>query len=290
MNSKINISDLHFKQLSFEDFKTLVQWAEAEGWNPGPYDAEVYWNTDPEGFYGYYYNNELIGGGSIVSYDSEFGFMGFFIVKLEYRSIGIGKELWYQRRDTLLNRLQKGAAIGMDGVVAMQPFYEKGGFKIAFRDERYEKTGTAFTIDKNISPIEDNDLESVLAYDKKCFGFARPQFLKPWLKLPQTKTFKYVEGGSLKGFAVVRKANTGYKVCPLFADNADIAEELYKACLNSVVGEVLYMDIPVINKGAVELIKKHKAIYAFECARMYYGNPPNIDINKIYGITTFELG
>ncbi len=286
----INISDLHFKKLDFEDLKTLVQWAEDEGWNPGPYDAEVYWNTDPEGFYGYYYDNELIGGGSIVSYNAEFGFMGFFIVKPEYRSAGIGKQLWYQRRDTLLNRLHKDAAIGMDGVLAMQPFYEKGGFKIAFRDERYEKIGEAFDIDKKISEIEDSDIDSVLAYDKQCFGFARPQFLKPWLKLPETKTFKYVEGGSLKGFAVVRKANTGYKVCPLFADNSNIAEELYKACLNSVIGKPLYLDIPVINEAAVNLIKKYNATYVFECARMYYGNPPVVDINKVFGITTFELG
>jgi len=28
----------------------------------------------------------------------------------------------------------------------MQPFYEKGGFKIVFRDERYEKTGIGFIV------------------------------------------------------------------------------------------------------------------------------------------------
>ncbi len=114
--------------------------------------------------------------------------------------------------------------------------------------------------------------------------------MKPWLKLPDNKTFKYIDEGKLKGFAVVRKANKGYKVCPLFADNEIIAEELYKACLNSVVGEPLYFDIPVINKGAVNIIKKFKADYVFECARMYYGKQPEMDIDKIFGITTFELG
>ncbi len=96
---------------------------------------------------------EMIGGGSIVSYNKEFGFMGFFIVKPDYRAHGIGKKLWYQRRDTLLSRLNKGASIGMDGVIAMQPFYKKGGFEISFRDERYENIGKEFKIDKNISPI-----------------------------------------------------------------------------------------------------------------------------------------
>ncbi|MFK7947270.1 MAG: hypothetical protein AB8G11_06765 [Saprospiraceae bacterium] len=40
----------------------------------------------------------------------------------------------------------------------------------------------------------------------------------------------------------------------------------------------------------VALIKKDDAKYVFECARMYYGNPPKVDFNKVFGITTFELG
>ena len=286
----INLDDLHFQKLDLEGVKTLVKWAEEEGWNPGPHDADVYFATDPDGYYGYFVDRELIAGGAIVSYNNEFGFMGLFIVKPEYRDNGIGRKIWYQRRDTLLKRLNEGASIGMDGVIAMQPFYNKGGFEIAFRDERYERIGTEFDTDKNISPISENDFESILEYDKQCFGFSRPQFMKPWLKLPGNKTFKYVEDGKVKGFAIVRKAVKGHKVCPLFADNEFIADELYKACLNSVIGEPLYLDIPVTNPKAVELIKKYNATYVFECARMYYGNPPEVEFNKVFGLTTFEIG
>ncbi|MGA9292485.1 MAG: GNAT family N-acetyltransferase, partial [Ignavibacteriaceae bacterium] len=275
----INLNELQFQKLDLKGVKTLVNRAKAEGWNPGPYDAEVFYATDPDGFYGYFHDGTMIAGGSIVSYNKKFGFMGFFIVKPEYRSMGIGRKLWYQRRDTLLTRINEDAPIGMDGVIAMQPFYKQGGFEILFRDERYEKTGMKFNINENISPISDEDRDTILEYDKQCFGFYRPQFLKPWLKLPGNKTFKYTEDDKLKGFAIVRKADKGYKVCPLFADNEMIAEELYKACLNSVQGESLFLDIPVVNKGAVNLIKRYNGTYVFECARMYYGKPPDIDIN-----------
>ncbi len=60
--------------------------------------------------------------------------------------------------------------------------------------------------------------------------------------------------------------------------------------LNSVTGQPLFLDIPVINRDAVALIKKYKTNYVFECARMYYGKSPQIDIRKVFGITTFELG
>lgn len=282
--------ELQFRLLDLDGLKTLVNWAAQEGWNPGPRDAEVFFATDPEGFYGYFDHDEMIAGGSIVSYQKAFGFMGFFIVKPEYRSSGIGHKLWYQRRDTLLSRLNPGAAIGMDGVVAMQPFYKKGGFEIAFRDERHEKTGTAFVIEDHITPITDEDFEAIMVYDLQCFGFERSRFMKSWLKLPESKTFKFIENGRHKGFAVMRKANKGYKICPLFADDAAVATELYKACLNAVPGEPVYLDIPVVNQAAVELTKAFNTTYVFECARMYYGKPPDIPIDKVFGITTFELG
>jgi GNAT superfamily N-acetyltransferase len=281
---------LAFEKLNFEGLKTLVKWAELEGWNPGPYDAEVFWATDPEGYYGYFKDGELIAGGSIVAYGDAFGFMGFFIVKPEFRSHGIGRNLWYQRKDTLLGRLKPGAPIGMDGVVDMQPFYRKGGFEIAFRDERHELIGSKMEVDNHISPIGENDFDSILEYDRRCFGFYRPQFLKPWLQMPEVKTFQYIENSRLKGFAVLRKATKGFKICPLFADTAIVAEALYKACLNAVPGQPVYLDIPVSNPAAVALTKKFNTTYVFECARMYYGKAPEVALDKIFGVTTFELG
>ncbi|MCB9045312.1 MAG: GNAT family N-acetyltransferase [Chitinophagales bacterium] len=286
----LNTTQLQIQQLDRQGLDTLVSWAKAEGWNPGPYDADVFWATDPEGFVGYYHNDELIGGGSVVAYNGLFGFMGFFIVKPEYRSVGIGRKLWYQRRDMLLSRLQPGAAIGMDGVLAIQPFYEDGGFSIAFRDERYERTGTEFAVHHNVTPVSGNDIPAVLDYDTLCFGVPRLQFMDRWLNMPESKAFKYMDEGNIRGVAVLRKADTGYKIGPLFADNANIAEELYKACLNEVPGEQVYLDIPVANTAAVQLVQKYNATYVFECARMYYGTPPALPVEKIFGITSFELG
>ncbi len=285
-----SLEKLKLKKLDKNGLKTLVDWARNEGWNPGKHDFEVFWETDPDGFYGFYSGDELIAGGAVVSYNGEFGFMGLFIVHPEFRGQGIGRKLWYLRRDLLLERLKDGAAIGMDGVVDMQPFYEKGGFNIAFRDERYECMGQATSFSDSISRIESGDFEKIMNYDLTCFGYKRETFLKHWLALSDSNAFKFSKMGEVYGYAVIRKVNSGFKIGPLFADNDEVAEELYKACLNSAVEMPVYLDIPVINKGAVELVKKYQAKYVFECARMYYGEQPDVDINKVYGITTFELG
>ena len=77
--------------------------------------------------------------------------MGLFIVKPHYRGVGIGAQLWHFRKSLLLSRLKKQAAIGMDGVVAMQPFYNQGGFEIHFRNERYQRRGEVFETNSNRS-------------------------------------------------------------------------------------------------------------------------------------------
>lgn len=286
----INLDNLTLTKLCKNDLKTLVDWARNEGWNPGAYDYHAFWNTDPEGYYGFFYQDKLIAGGAIVSYSGTFGFMGLFIVHADFRGLGIGTKLWYLRRDLLLKRINNNAAIGMDGVVAMQPFYEKGGFNIAFRDERYECIGKKYPPNKAISLITSTDHEMINAYDIQCFGYKRKRFLENWLVLPESKAFKFYEDNKIKGYAVIRKVDSGYKIGPLFANNNEIAEALYKACLNTAIDAPVYLDIPVINNGAVALVKKYNAKYVFECARMHYRECTEMDPHKIYGITTFELG
>ena len=279
-----------FRKLIFSEFEILVDWAVKEGWNPGLHDAAVFWATDPDGFYGYFDQDTMIGGGSIVSYGGEMGFMGFFIVRPDYRAKGLGTELWFLRRNTLLGRLQPNAPIAMDGILAMQPFYQKGGFVVDYRDERYEKIGQSYPANPLVQPTTANDFEGIVALDKACFGVERAHFFKLWLETKGSKSFSYVDKGGLQGIAVMRPAQTGYRIGPLYAENETVAVALYERCLSEAVGEAGYLDIPVSNEAAVNLVKTYNATYVFECARMYYGAPPKTAMDKLFGLTAFEIG
>ena len=283
-------SDLVFKQLDLTGLRVLIDWALSEGWNPGLSDAELFYAADENGFVGCFIEDELIGGGALVSYDDDFGFMGLFIVKPEFKGTGIGARLWHFRKNTLLARLKNNAAIGMDGVITMQDFYKKGGFEIAFRDERYQRIGEVFESDPNVSNFTIEDLTAILDFDLECFGVNRKKFLVPWLLSANARSITYKSTDGLKGFAVIRKCHLGYKIGPLFAENFSIAEALYKTCLTIGQGEQIFLDIPVVNKDAIDLVKKFKAEYVFECARMYAGTPPKSSLIKVFGITSFELG
>ena len=172
----------------------------------------------------------------------------------------------------------------------MQPFYNKGGFNIAFRDERYEFNSMTIPFSTNVSLINEEDYDKIIEYDTISFGCQRTSFFKNWLRMPESRAIKYTENNKVLGYAVIRKAETGYKIGPLFGNNKIIAEELFKSCLCIDSNNSVFLDIPTTNQNAVSLVKKYNGKYVFECARMYYGAAPKLDVNTIYGITTFELG
>lgn len=279
-----------FTQLNREQVHTLLEWAAAEGWNPGLNDADLFFDTDPDGYYGYLMDGELIAGGALVAYGEVFGFMGLFIVRPDFRGSGLGRSLWFRRRDTLRARLHPQAAIGMDGVVAMQAFYQSGGFRLAFRDERYETTGREFPLHVDVHSFQPEDLDRLLRLDARCFGCERPDFTRAWIQQPHALVFQFGTGTAFQGFVVMRQAQLGWKIGPLFAETPEAAHALYAACHRAAPGEQLYLDVPGSNPLARELALQFDGQFVFECGRMYHGTAPQLPVSQIYGITTFELG
>ena len=286
---------IEIRSMTRSEVDELVAWAAREGWNPGLHDAELFWATDSEAFIAADLNGEMIGGGAITSYHGDFGFMGFFIVQPEYRGRGIGNMLWHARRERLLNRLRPGASIGLDGVFDMQNYYAKGGFVFSHRNMRFRTEITAHPAtsrdgEANIVPLATVPFDQILDYDRTCFPARRPNFLRAWIAQPEALACGYVRDGKLKGYGVVRRCGEGCKIGPLFADDNRVADALYVHLAGFAVGGPLFLDAPENNAAAMTFVSKHKMMEVFGCARMYLGGPPVVAHERIFGVTTFELG
>ncbi|UCP00456.1 GNAT family N-acetyltransferase [Metapseudomonas lalkuanensis] len=271
----------------------LVHWAAREGWNPGLHDAGLFWATDSEAYIAADLDGQLIGGGAITSYGGEFGFMGFFIIRPEFRGRGLGDILWNARRDRLLARLRPGASIGMDGVFAMQDYYAKGGFVFSHRNLRFQvdiAEPPEWTSGEEIIPLAEFAFDEVQAYDRTCFPVPRPRFLQGWINQPDALALGCRRNGRLAGFGVARRCLQGCKIGPLFADDAEVAEALYADLAGFATGGPLYLDAPENNPEAMALVQRHGMTEVFGCARMYLGPFPAVAQERVFGVTTFELG
>lgn len=276
------------RTMNRKDLDVAIEWAAKEGWNPGLYDAGAFYESDPNGYFMGFLNNEPISCISAVSYGRKFGFLGFYITKPEYRGKGYGIQVWNKAMDYLGNQ-----NIGLDGVVAQQENYKKSGFKLAYSNIRYEGEGISKgkNDSKNIVKVSTIPLEQLVDYDTRLFPAPRSQFLRLWIKQPESLAVGFTENNLLKGYGMIRKCRTGFKIGPLFADNENIAEQLFNK-LRIFVGKNIpvFLDVPEVNKVAVALAKKYQMKPMFETARMYTKEPPELDLKRIFGVTTFELG
>ncbi len=89
---------------------------------------------------------------------------------------------------------------------------------------------------------------------------------------------------------VIRPAQTGFRIGPLFASDEAIAELIFQALAAEVDGAPIFIDVPEINRAAGALVKRHKLAPTFECARMYNKKIPDTPIEQVYGLASFELG
>ncbi|NOC91372.1 MULTISPECIES: GNAT family N-acetyltransferase [Ruegeria] len=286
------MSDYVIRPLTVDEVQKAVDWAGREGWNPGHHDARCFHGTDTRGFLGGFLDGEMIASISVVQYDDAFAFLGFYIVLPEFRGSGHGLKIW---RHALENC--NAGNIGLDGVVDQQHNYRSSGFSFAYNNYRFtatvEKLQQALTPSTGVEPLTAAS-EALFAYDRHLFPARRDAFLQGWISAPGHMSRVYSEDGQIKGYATLRPCRTGYKIGPLFADRESIAEALLASLLETVPAhhsqDAVFIDMPLPNTAAFALAAKLGLEKVFETARMYSGRAPDIDLSRVFGVTSFELG
>jgi GNAT superfamily N-acetyltransferase len=270
-----------------DEVELAIGLAAAEGWNPGVHDATTFFAADPEGFLVGRLDGAPVGCISAVSYGGTFGFIGLYIVVPEHRGRGYGLALW----NAGMARLA-GHNVGLDGVLAQQPNYRRSGFRLAYSNIRFERQGALPAAPADgIVDLADVPFGLIDALDRTCFPAPRESFLRAWIAQPDAVGRACIERGALRGYGVFRRCRHGSKIGPLFADDARIAEALYLAlCGEAGPREAVYLDVPEVNAAAMSLAAKYAMKQVFGTARMYTGEPPPIDLGRVFGVTSFELG
>jgi GNAT superfamily N-acetyltransferase len=272
------------RRMTEADLALALEWAAAEGWNPGLHDAHCFYAADPQGFFVAELDGAPIGCVSAVGYGSGFGFLGLYIVKAEHRGQGFGLELWQAALDHLGDRM-----IGLDGVVAQQENYRKSGFRLGFRNIRQKGRGGG-AAPPGLTDLPAIPIEEILRYDETAFPAPRADFLRSWIGQPQAVALGVVNGPRLTGYGVLRACREGFKIGPLFADDEETADRLFAGLMARAHGAPVFLDTPEANPAAVEIAARHAMAPVFETARMYKNGTPEMRLDRCFGVTTFELG
>jgi len=269
-----------------EEISIAVNWAAAEGWNPGLADDVCFASADSEGFFIGELDGEAAATVSCVNYGESFSFLGFYIVREDLRGRGYGLQIWNAAMAHAGARV-----IGLDGVVAQQDNYRKSGFMLAYANIRYGGTIAATAAPReNVVALSKIPFAAVDAFDATVFPAPRTAFLRCWIDVPGHVGRALIRDGALAGWGVIRPCRTGHKIGPLFADDRAAAETILSSLLASVGKSEIFLDVPGINRDAVALAQDFGLAPVFETARMYTGAIPQLRLERVFGVMTFELG
>jgi GNAT superfamily N-acetyltransferase len=278
--------DLRIRVMHPDEIVIAAGWAADEGWNPGLADPACCATVDAEGFFIGELDGQPAATISCVNYDARFAFLGFYIVRPDLRGRGYGLRIWKAAMAHAGDR-----TVGLDGVVAQQENYKKSGFTLAYANVRYGGVAAmpAGTSARVVS-LDEIPLATVEADDATVFPAARPAFLRAWIDAPGHVGRALVRDGRLGAWGVIRPCQKGWKVGPLVADDRASAELVLASLLGASGGGEIFLDVPSVNRDAVALAQSLGLAPVFETARMYTGPIHPLRLERVFGVTTFELG
>ena len=223
---------------------------------------------------------------SCVNYDARFAFLGFYIVRADLRGEGYGLQIWNAAIAHAGARV-----IGLDGVTAQQENYRKSGFGWLTPMSAYGGiVGSPAAPRADIIALSDVPFATVEADDATVFPAQRSAFLRAWIGAAGHIGCALMRNGRLAGWGVIRPCRNGLKIGPLVADDRASAEAVLSALIARVGGGEIFLDVPGVNRDAVALAQDFGLAPVFETARMYTGAIPPLRLQRVFGVTSFELG
>lgn len=263
----------------------ILDWAAAEGWNPGTSDAPAFFAADPEGFFVATENDTPVAAISVVNHNDTFAFLGLYIVRPDWRGKGIGLRLWTHALAHAGPRV-----VGLDGVPDQQENYRASGFAPVSSTTRFSGALTPQT-HTAISAIAPDDIARLITLEAQASGSRKAPYLTEWFKNePERTTIAEKNGGDLTGFCTLRQCRDGTKLGPFYAPDAGCATRLLGHAAAMATGPVI-IDVPETAGGLTRLCTARGMQAGFVTARMYRGTPPQPTADtSFFAVTSLELG
>ncbi|PRY26302.1 N-acetylglutamate synthase-like GNAT family acetyltransferase [Aliiruegeria haliotis] len=276
---------MKLRTMTRSELPTILEWAAAEGWNPGHDDAPAFHAADPEGFFVAERDGRLAAAISVINHSDSFAFLGLYICHPEFRGQGVGLALWNHALEHAGSRI-----VGLDGVPDQQANYRRSGFVAASETTRFEGTLPGASR-AGLRVATDADTQEMIARCAAANGYGMDRFLSVWFRPEESRQSVVLDGadGGMAGFATWRHCRNGVKIGPLVAEDLATATALIDGIAARHPEVRLVIDVPREMTSLAEHCKAVGMTSAFSTARMYRGTAP-VPGAGIHTIATLELG
>jgi ribosomal protein S18 acetylase RimI-like enzyme len=244
------VTAVHIRTMTPADLDFASACTEAEGWGAQRGEFEGFYAHTPEGCLVAETDGRPIGICVATPYDGQ-GFLGMLIVRPEERGRGVGRRLIKYALAYLHGRGVQ--IIGLDGVLAAVPLYERLGFRKQCRSLRFRGTLIGRAHPARVRRMTEADLDAVCALDRLAFGADRSFILERRLAQRPALCLLLEQDGEIRGFALGRRVDGVVSVGPWVArPEVERPADLLEAIAAESEGCTLGLGILASNEAAVD--------------------------------------
>lgn len=264
-----------------------------EQWNHTRNDIKRVLSFEPNGCFIAEIGGEPVGHVFSISY-GRLGWIGFLIVKAEYRRRGIGTLLMKKAMGYLLSH--KAKTIELEAVPTMANLYRKLGFVDEFDSLRFIRAGGKISSVSShfVKLLKKKEITQLAEFDAGYFGANRIRVLSGiYEDSPQLCLVSH-NGSKIVGYIMCCEAESGYRIGPWVCNpgNRQVARELVIKCMETIGwNERVYVGVPAVNRTAIEILQDFGFKQYSKSIRMYLGEKLETErVNGIFAIGGPEKG
>ncbi|KAJ8299762.1 hypothetical protein KUTeg_023822 [Tegillarca granosa] len=208
----------------------------------------------------------------ILAHSETIASSGMNIVKEDYRNHGIGKQLFRKVMDVMKDRNVGGTSLSN-----RITFYEQFGwtiksYTIHYNQGRVNPNFIKDVPDANVEvvSVKDANFDDVISYDSELHTVPRPVYISNWALHTSATTYVALQSGRVCGYGVLRPADVGHKMYPLYANDSKIARSLFSKLASHIPeGEDLIFSQPVENEMANSFVEANNLNTYLSMTRLY---------------------
>jgi ribosomal protein S18 acetylase RimI-like enzyme len=280
----------HFSIRPFkdEDIDFAYKLNVMEQWDDTRNDIKRMFNGEPNGCFIAEIKSKPVGHVFSISY-GRLGWIGFLIVKAEYRRRGIGTLLTRRAMGYLLSC--KVETIKLEAVSAIADLYRKLGFVDEYDSLRFTGVSRKITSlsSHRINTLKIEGIKQLTKFDAEYFGANRTKVLHRLYQENPQLCFVSRVGSRIVGYIMFRKTKSGYIIGPWVCnpENPQIARELLMECMETIGHNAkLYVGVPAMNEVAVEILQDFDFRQYSKSIHMHFGE--KLETERVDGV--FAIG
>ncbi|NDL55833.1 GNAT family N-acetyltransferase [Phytoactinopolyspora sp. XMNu-373] len=270
-----------------EEWKVVTEWGNGEHWNIGFRDPECFFAIDPGGFFLGKAGGRPVSAVSLVNYDDSYAVWGHYLVAPGERGKGYGIGVCKVASRHSGNRTTAGDAMPEQ----VQNYSKDGSQPIHKTVHWYGDLARTGSQHEQVVPITAAHLDAVADYDAESFPARRGPFLEKWLFAEGHRALVYLSDDGVAGYGVIRPAPVGHRIGPLTADTPEIAHALLESLTAELpAGETMSVFAPDLQPATAGLLTDLGLAEHFHVVRMWRGPRPDLRTERVYAISSLEVG